>query len=56
LPGQAGAELLAAARDAFAQSLELIAAICAVVAIGIAVLAAVLLRHVPPANPTKETP
>jgi len=55
LPGQAGAELLAAARGAFAQSLDLTAAICAVVAIGIAVLAAVLLRHVPPANPTKET-
>jgi DHA2 family multidrug resistance protein-like MFS transporter len=55
LPAQAGAELLAAARGAFTQSLELTAAICAVVAIGIAVLAAVLLRHVPSANPTKQT-
>jgi DHA2 family multidrug resistance protein-like MFS transporter len=46
LPDQLGAGLLDAAREAFAQSLQLTAATSAVVAMGIALLAAVLLRRV----------
>jgi DHA2 family multidrug resistance protein-like MFS transporter len=46
LPDQLGAGLLDAAREAFAQSLQLIAATSAAVAVGIAILAAVLLRRV----------
>jgi DHA2 family multidrug resistance protein-like MFS transporter len=41
-----GAELLAAARDAFTQSLELTAAICAAITIVAAVIALALLRRV----------
>jgi DHA2 family multidrug resistance protein-like MFS transporter len=44
LPRQLGAELVNAARGAFVQSLEATAAICALAAIGIAILTAVLLR------------
>jgi DHA2 family multidrug resistance protein-like MFS transporter len=50
LSDPAGAELLAAARGAFAQSLELTAAVCAVAALGVAILVAALLRRVPPTN------
>jgi MFS transporter, DHA2 family, multidrug resistance protein len=46
LPDQLGAELVAAAREAFVQGLQLATGVSAVVAIGLAVLAAVLLRHV----------
>ncbi len=47
LPGTLGVELLAAAREAFAQAFGTTAAISAVIAIGVALLAAVLLRRVP---------
>jgi DHA2 family multidrug resistance protein-like MFS transporter len=49
LPGALGAELLAAAREAFAQAFGTTAAISAVIAIGVALLAVVLLRRVPAA-------
>ncbi len=48
LPDGLGAALLAVARDAFIQGLHLTAAIAAVLAIASAILAATLLRHVPP--------
>jgi MFS transporter, DHA2 family, multidrug resistance protein len=47
LPEDVGAALLAAAREAFVQGLQLTAALSAAVAVGIAVLATVLLRGVP---------
>ena len=47
LPDALGAELLGSARDAFAHALDATAAISAVIAIGVAVLAAALLRRVP---------
>jgi DHA2 family multidrug resistance protein-like MFS transporter len=47
LPGVLGAELLGSARDAFAHAFGATAAISAVIAIGVAVLAAALLRRVP---------
>ena len=47
LPGTLGAELLGSARDAFAHAFGATAAISAVIAIGVAVLAAALLRRVP---------
>ena len=47
LPGGAGAALLAAAREAFTQGLQVTAALSAAIAVGIAVLATVLLRAVP---------
>jgi DHA2 family multidrug resistance protein-like MFS transporter len=47
LPQGAGTALLAAAREAFTLGLQLTAALSAVVAVGIAVLATVLLRAVP---------
>jgi DHA2 family multidrug resistance protein-like MFS transporter len=46
LPNQLGADLLSAAREAFTQSLELTAATSAAVAVGIAILATILLRRV----------
>jgi MFS transporter, DHA2 family, multidrug resistance protein len=46
LPDPLGAALLAAARQAFTQGLQLTFAISAAIAVGIAVLAAALLRHV----------
>jgi DHA2 family multidrug resistance protein-like MFS transporter len=46
LPGALGAELLGAAREAFAQAFGTTAAISAVIAIGVAILAAALLRRV----------
>jgi DHA2 family multidrug resistance protein-like MFS transporter len=48
LPNQIGAALLDAARDAFTGGLQMAAAVSAAGAIGIAMLAAVLLRHVDP--------
>jgi MFS transporter, DHA2 family, multidrug resistance protein len=47
LPGELGAALLAAARDAFIQGMQLTVTLSAVVALGIAVAATVLLRAVP---------
>jgi MFS transporter, DHA2 family, multidrug resistance protein len=46
--GPAGAELLGAARDAFTTGLNAVAVVAAVVFAGLAVLAAVVLRHIPP--------
>jgi DHA2 family multidrug resistance protein-like MFS transporter len=58
LPGQTGAELLGAAREAFSQSFQLTATICAAVVLAMAIAAAVLLPRVrsgselePQANP-----
>jgi MFS transporter, DHA2 family, multidrug resistance protein len=48
LPDELGAALLVAARDSFIQGLRLTAALSAVLAVGIAVLATVLLRAVRP--------
>jgi MFS transporter, DHA2 family, multidrug resistance protein len=48
LPAEAGAALLAASRQAFTTGLQVTAGISAVVAVGIAVLATVMLREVPP--------
>jgi len=47
LPGDAGLALLGAAREAFIQGMQLAVTLSAVVAVGIAVLATVLLRAVP---------
>jgi DHA2 family multidrug resistance protein-like MFS transporter len=47
LPGEAGAALLAAAREAFIQGLQLTAGLSAAIAVGMAVVATVLLRDVP---------
>ena len=46
LPGQVGAALLEVARDAFVGGMQLAAGISAVVAVGVAILAVVLLRNV----------
>lgn len=48
LPGQVGVELLASAREAFADAFALTAAVSVVIAAGAAALAAVLLRRVGP--------
>jgi DHA2 family multidrug resistance protein-like MFS transporter len=50
LPDGLGVALLEVARDAFVQGMQLTSAISAVVAIGIAILAVVMLRHVPPSS------
>jgi MFS transporter, DHA2 family, multidrug resistance protein len=55
LPNQIGLALLASARDAFVQGLHLAAGISAAIAIGAAVMAVTLLRHVP-AESEPETP
>jgi DHA2 family multidrug resistance protein-like MFS transporter len=47
LPGALGAEVLGAARDAFAQAFGTTAAVSALIAIGVALLAAALLRRLP---------
>ena len=54
LPGPAGAALLDAGREAFAQAFEATATISAAVALAAAVLAAIMLRRVgtPPAQPS----
>ncbi|GAA2103589.1 hypothetical protein GCM10009780_54460 [Actinomadura alba] len=46
VPGQLRTELIETARDAFSQGLQLTATIAAPVMLGLAVLTAVLLRHV----------
>jgi DHA2 family multidrug resistance protein-like MFS transporter len=51
LPGQAGIDLLALAREAFTQSMEWAAGLSAIIAVGTAVLAASLLRRLPPPVP-----
>jgi DHA2 family multidrug resistance protein-like MFS transporter len=48
LPEPLGAALLSAANDAFVQGLQLSAAISATLAVSIAILALLLLRHVGP--------
>ena len=61
LPAGLAAALLAASREAFTTGLQVTAGISAVVAVGIAVLATVTLRHVPatseaePAEPSEPT-
>jgi DHA2 family multidrug resistance protein-like MFS transporter len=47
LPDRLGAPLLDAARGAFVQGLQVTAVISAVIAMGLAILVTVLLRHVP---------
>jgi MFS transporter, DHA2 family, multidrug resistance protein len=54
LPEGLGVALLAAARQAFTQGLQLTAALSAAVAVAIAVLATVLLRDVPASSPQAE--
>jgi DHA2 family multidrug resistance protein-like MFS transporter len=54
LPEGLGVALLAAAREAFTQGLQLTAALSAAVAVAIAVLATVLLRDVPASSPQAE--
>jgi DHA2 family multidrug resistance protein-like MFS transporter len=54
LPVGVGAELVGTARDAFMQSLELSAAICAFIAVATAILVAVLLRGVRAGAPAME--
>jgi len=59
LPGEAGATLVTAAREAFTHAMQLTVGISAVAAAGIAVLATVLLRSVRPsaqAEPAQEPP
>jgi MFS transporter, DHA2 family, multidrug resistance protein len=56
LPDQLGAALLAAAREAFTQGLQLAFAVSAVIAVGIAVLAATLLRSVRPGTEPERPP
>jgi MFS transporter, DHA2 family, multidrug resistance protein len=46
----AATELLTAARAAFTSGMHVVAAVCAVLLIGVAVLATTLLRHVPPSG------
>ena len=48
LPAGAGAGLLAAARESFVDGMQLVAAICVFVAIGVAAFTYAALRHVPP--------
>jgi MFS transporter, DHA2 family, multidrug resistance protein len=50
LPDGLGVALLEVARGAFVQGMQVTSAISAVVAIGIAILALVMLRHVPPSS------
>jgi DHA2 family multidrug resistance protein-like MFS transporter len=54
LPADLGAALLAAAREAFTTGLQVTAGISAVVAVGIAVLATVMLRGVPTTSEAAE--
>jgi DHA2 family multidrug resistance protein-like MFS transporter len=56
LPEQIGQALLAIARDAFVQGLHLAAAISAAIAIGAAVMAVTLLRHVPARSEQERPP
>jgi MFS transporter, DHA2 family, multidrug resistance protein len=56
LPGELGAVLLETAREAFVHGMQLSSAIAAVVAVGLAILAVVVLHshNVPPADPDAE--
>jgi DHA2 family multidrug resistance protein-like MFS transporter len=56
LPGQLGAALLDAAREAFTQALQVTATISATLTLGIAILAAVVLRHVQAAAEPERPP
>jgi DHA2 family multidrug resistance protein-like MFS transporter len=56
LPTAMGDELLGTARDAFVQALELMAGICAAVAIATAIIVLVVLRRVPPASKPRASP
>ena len=56
LPEELGAALLAAAREAFVQGLQLTAALSAAVAVATAVLATVLLRGVPAGTQAERRP
>jgi MFS transporter, DHA2 family, multidrug resistance protein len=56
LPAGLGAELLSTAREAFAQALELTAAISAIVVMAMAIVAAVLLRRVRASSESGEQP
>ena len=49
-PDRVGAELLEAAREAFTQGLQLTAIMSAAIVLGMAILAAVVLRHVRPGS------
>jgi MFS transporter, DHA2 family, multidrug resistance protein len=55
LPAAVGADLVRAARDAFAEGLEITAAVGAVVALATAVIAAVVLRHARPGGAMTST-
>jgi DHA2 family multidrug resistance protein-like MFS transporter len=50
LPAELGAPLLVAARDAFIQGMHLTSALAAIAAAGLAILAAISLRHLPSAS------
>ncbi len=54
LPAAPGADLLAAARDAFTTGLNITAAVAGLVVIGLAILAVTALRHIPPAGHTTD--
>ena len=54
LPDGLGVVLLEVARGAFIQGMQVTSAISAVVAIGIAILALVMLRHVPPSSQSQD--
>jgi DHA2 family multidrug resistance protein-like MFS transporter len=56
LPGEAQAELLASARDAFTQSMRVTAAVSALLAVAIAFLARRMLQPVPPLAEQQATP
>ncbi len=61
LPAQAGGQLLSSAREAFTSGLHVVAIVSAILLAAVAVLAARLLRHVPPtgaapAGPAEEAP
>jgi DHA2 family multidrug resistance protein-like MFS transporter len=56
LPDELGAALLSAARDAFSHGLHVVAAISAGVAIGSAVVAAVMLRGAPSSDLAETEP
>ncbi len=46
LPGQLGSDVLVAARDAFVQGMQIVTTISAIVAVGVAIFAVVMLRNV----------
>jgi DHA2 family multidrug resistance protein-like MFS transporter len=56
LPGPLGEAVLASARAAFTSGLHAVAAVSAVLLVGVAVASLVLLRHVPPVGPPAAAP